>query len=257
MDAVSEKDLTGRVALVTGASRGIGADIVRVLARRGAEVFAVARSRDRLAALADELAAENRVVHPLPADLSDSDAVEGLIPALREITDRLDILVNNAGILPKARRAQKISRADWNDALDVNLTTPWFLSCRAQELMTAGGGGIIVNVASTAAFYPSVGLAPYNVTKAALVMLTKVCALEWAAQGVRVLGVAPGKVDTDMIAPILEWSESTNTALNPMGRIASTAEIANVVSFLVSDAAAYMTGVVVPVDGGELLTSGR
>jgi 3-oxoacyl-[acyl-carrier protein] reductase len=116
---------------------------------------------------------------------------------------------------------------------------------------------MILNVASTAAFFPSAGLTPYNVSKAGLVMLTKVCALEWAKYGIRVLGVAPGKVDTEMVAPILEWTANNNAEINPLRRLGTPHEIAELIAYLVTDDAKYMTGVIVPIDGGELLTYGR
>ncbi|KXF55776.1 hypothetical protein AXA44_36700 [Rhodococcus sp. SC4] len=252
-----DQALNGRRALVTGASRGIGAAIARTLAQRGAEVFLVARDKEKLANLADELSGFGAPVQVFAADLSDEHSVEQLISAVRDTGDRLDILVNNAGVLPKARRMEKLSRSEWNSILDLNLTSPWFLACRAKEMMAPTGGGVIVNMASTAAFFPSAGLAPYNVSKAGLAMLTKVCALEWARDNVRVLGVAPGKVDTGMVAPILEWSEANNVEINPLRRIGDPTEIAKLVAYLVSDDASYMTGTVVPIDGGELLTFGR
>lgn len=119
-----------------------------------------------------------------------------------------------------------------------------------------GGLDVLVNNASTASYYPSRGLVAYNVSKAALVMLTRVLALEWARDGVRVVGVAPGKVDTDLAQPILRWTEKTERPLNPMRRIGQDREVADLVAFLASPQAGFITGVTVPIDGGELLTAG-
>jgi NAD(P)-dependent dehydrogenase (short-subunit alcohol dehydrogenase family) len=166
----------------------------------------------------------------------------------------LDILVNNAGALPEAKPAGDVSWAEWDTTLSLNLSAPWYLACRARELMTSGG--VIVNNASTASYYPSRGLVAYNVSKSALIMLTRVLALEWARDGIRVVGVAPGKVDTDLVQPILRWSEKRSLPLNPMRRIGGDGEVADLVAFLVSDEARYITGVTVPIDGGELLTAG-
>jgi 3-oxoacyl-[acyl-carrier protein] reductase len=164
---------------------------------------------------------------------------------------RLDVLVNNAGVLPSASRAEHVAEADWDNALAVNLTAPWMLAVRAKALMP--GGGVIVNIASTASFYPSTGLLAYDVSKAGLLMLTRVLALEWARNNIRVVGVAPGKIDTDLLAPIKSRAASGKIALNPQRRIGDTSDVASLVSFLASDSASYITGTVIPVDGGELL----
>jgi NAD(P)-dependent dehydrogenase (short-subunit alcohol dehydrogenase family) len=254
---VSDQPLQGRWALLTGASRGIGASIALALGSRGAHLLLVARDRAGLDKTAADATALGARVHVLCADLSDAGSVEQLVTEIQQTTDRLDILVNNAGILPEARRLEKTSRDEWTRVLELNLTAPWYLACRAKEMMASGGGGVIVNIASTAAFFPSAGLGAYNVSKAGLIMLTKVCALEWAKDNVRVLGLAPGKVATDMVTPIVEWTQSQGLELNPLGRIGEPAEIADLVAYLVSDGAAYMTGITVVIDGGELLTSGR
>jgi NAD(P)-dependent dehydrogenase (short-subunit alcohol dehydrogenase family) len=115
---------------------------------------------------------------------------------------------------------------------------------------------VVVNNASSAAYFPSRGLVAYNVSKSALIMLTRVLALEWAREGVRVVGVAPGKIDTELVAPIVAWTEKHEMPLNPMRRIGADTEVADLVAFLVSDQASFVTGVTVPIDGGELLTAG-
>jgi 3-oxoacyl-[acyl-carrier protein] reductase len=255
MSHMSDGRLDGRRALVTGASRGIGAAIARRFAELGADVAVTARSRAAVETLAIELRGRGVRALAVSADLTDRDS-------LRELTDQvgggfggLDILVNNAGLLPAAARAEKVDWAEWDTTIGLNLSAPWYLACRAKELMGAAGG-VVVNNASTAAYYPSRGLVAYNVSKSALVMLTRVLALEWARDGVRVVGVAPGKIDTDLVQPILRWSERTAQPLNPMGRIGADREVADLVAFLVSDQAKYITGVTVPIDGGELLTAG-
>jgi 3-oxoacyl-[acyl-carrier protein] reductase len=135
----------------------------------------------------------------------------------------------------------------------VNLTTPWLLASRAHESMSARGGGVVVNVTSTASFYPSIGLAHYCSTKAALEMTTKVLALEWARDGIRVLGVAPGRVDTDLARPILAWDKKRGARPNPLDRLGRPAEVGGLIAFLCSDEAAYLTGTTIVVDGGELV----
>jgi 3-oxoacyl-[acyl-carrier protein] reductase len=181
--------------------------------------------------------------------------LRALVERVGEEFGGLEVLVNNAGLLPAAARAEATGWAEWDSAIGLNLSAPWYLACRAKELM-ADRGGVVVNNASTASYYPSRGLVGYNVSKAALVMLTRVLALEWARDGVRVVGVAPGKIDTDLVQPILRWSEKTERPLNPMRRIGLDREVADLVAFLASDQAAFITGVTVPIDGGELLTAG-
>jgi NAD(P)-dependent dehydrogenase (short-subunit alcohol dehydrogenase family) len=248
---------TTPVAIVTGASRGIGAATARRLAADGMAVVLAARSADDLAALAAGIAADAGVAHVVPTDVTDMDALDTLVAAAMTRFGRIDVLVNNAGMLPKATRAERMMIDDWRLALDLNLTGPWYLACRAKEAMAGGGrGGVIVNVTSTAALYPSVGFSAYNASKAALSMVTRTLALEWASEGVRVVGVAPGKVDTALVAPILAYSDKRQLPLNPMGRIGEPGEVAALIAYLVSERAAYMTGSIVTIDGGEVLASG-
>ncbi len=253
------------LALVTGASRGIGAATAVRLANDGYDLVLAARSAAGLATTAEQVRAGGGRAIAVPTDLVDAASVDALVEVvLAEVTDAQHpgwrILVNNAGLLPATSRSEKYSRADWDAVLDLNLTTPWYLACRAKEAMTserAGEkGGVVVNIASTAGFYPSRGLTAYNVSKAALLMLTRALALEWARDGVRVVGVAPGKVDTELVEPILAWVERTGSPLNPLDRIGRPEEVADLVSFLCDRRAAYITGTIVTIDGGELLATG-
>ena len=248
------RTLTGRRALVTGASRGIGAAIARRLAERGADVVLTARSGDAIRALAGDLSGLGTRTLAIQADMSDRGSLAALMTEVEDRVGGLDIMVNNAGVLPEAKPSDEVSWAEWDATLGVNLSAPWYLACRAKRLMTSGG--VIVNNASTASYYSSRGLVAYNVSKSALVMLTRGLALEWARDGIRVVGVAPGKVDTDLVQPILRWSEKRSLPLNPMRRIGGADEVADLVAFLVSDEAGYITGVTVPIDGGELLAAG-
>jgi 3-oxoacyl-[acyl-carrier protein] reductase len=242
---------TARVALVTGASRGIGLAIARRLATDGFHVVLSARSRRAIEEQAAKLRAEGLQASALACDLTDRSSVAELLAAIELSAGRLDALVNNAGALPSAQHADTVDYAEWDRTLELNVTAPWYLATRLRRLMPPGS--VVVNIASTAAFYPSRGLVAYNVSKAALVMLTRVLALEWARHEVRVVGVAPGKIDTELLAPIKAYAEQRKLAVNPQRRIGQSDEVAALVGYLASDAAAFVTGVIVPIDGGELL----
>jgi NAD(P)-dependent dehydrogenase (short-subunit alcohol dehydrogenase family) len=244
-------ELTGKIALVTGASRGIGRAVARSLALAGAEVVVAARSREVLDGLVVELGEAGGRASAVAVDLADAESIDAMLAALEERHERIDILINNAAILPRAQRLEKIDRGTWRHALDVNLTAPWLLSTWAVGRMAAGG--VVVNLLSGAAFYPSVGLGSYNASKAGLAMLTRGAALEWASRGVRVIGVIPGKIETEMVEPIVRWHEQRGEPLNPLGRLGQPEEIADVITFLVGRRAAFITGALIAVDGGELV----
>jgi 3-oxoacyl-[acyl-carrier protein] reductase len=222
--------------------------------RSSSDLAVTARSADAVEALAGQLRRAGTRAVAVPADLTDRESLRALTDRVGEEFGGLDVLVNNAGMLPAAVLAGAVGWAEWDQVMGLNLSAPWYLACRAKELM--GEGGVVVNNASTASYYPSRGLVAYNVSKAALVMLTRVLALEWARDGVRVVGVAPGKIDTELVQPILRWTEKTERPLNPMRRIGQDHEVADLVAFLASPQAGFITGVTVPIDGGELLTAG-
>lgn len=251
--APSSAGLAGRVALVTGASRGIGAATAGTLAARGAAVALVGRSADALDEVAARVRAAGGVAVPLVADLADPDAVATLVPRVVAELGGLDILVNNAGLLPPATRSERLSRADWDAVLALNLTAPWALASQAHPVLAERGGGVIVNVTSTAAYYPSIGLAHYCSSKAALEMTTKVLALEWARDGIRVVGIAPGRVDTDLVRPIVAYDEKRGARPNPLNRLGRPEEIAAAIAFVSSDDGGYLTGTTVVLDGGEVI----
>lgn len=243
-----------KVAIISGASRGIGRATARRLAEDGYSVALAGRSVAELESVATRIRVDGGEALVVPTEQADPEACADLVDVTVERFGRLDVLVNNAGILPTATRSERMTLEEWNRALAVNLTGPWWLANRAFDAMAASGnGGTIVNVTSTASSYPSVGFSAYNASKAALTMLTKTLALEWARKQVRVVAIAPGKIDTTMVEPIVAYAEQQGRPLNPLGRIGSPGEVADLVCFLVSDQAAFITGSIVTIDGGELL----
>jgi 3-oxoacyl-[acyl-carrier protein] reductase len=242
------------VAIVTGASQGIGAATARRLAADGCAVVLAARSTERLETVAGEIARAGGIAETVTTDVASTHDLDRLVDETMGRFGRLDMLVNNAGMMPAAMRSEKTSLEAWSEAIAVNLTGPWWLANRARDAMVStDDGGVIVNITSTAATYPSVGFAAYNATKAALSMLTRTLALEWARDGIRVVGVAPGKIDTPMVEPIVAYAERRGDPLNPLGRVGRPDEVASLISYLASDLSSFMTGSIVTLDGGELL----
>jgi NAD(P)-dependent dehydrogenase (short-subunit alcohol dehydrogenase family) len=243
-------DFDGRRALVTGASRGIGEAIVRQLDAGGARVALVARSNDRLDAIASDLVNDPLVI---PADLSDHAAIEQISTAALDAFGGLDVLVNNAAV-ERNQPASKVTGEAIDETLFVNLRQA-FMLCSAFAKPLFASQGSIVNISSTAATGAAGTQGAYAASKGGLNTLTKNLANEWAPKGVRVNGVAPGLVDTEMWEPTFErlGEEAVREGFVravPLGRWGTATEIANVACFLASDAAAYVTGQTIRVDGG-------
>ena len=240
-----------RIAVVTGASRGIGLATAQRLATEGLHVVLAARTEDVIKQAAKELNADGFSASAHVCDVADRGSCIDLLSTVGADFGRLDVLVNNAGVLQPAALAENMPAEDWDTSIQVNLTAPWFLASRAKQLMASGS--VVVNIASTAGYYPSRGLSGYHVSKAGMLMLTRALALEWARDGIRVVGIAPGKIDTELLGPIKKWSEKEKIALNPMNRLGTAEEVASLVAYVVDSPAGYLTGVTIPLDGGELL----
>jgi len=243
--------LEGKVALVTGASRGIGAAIARELSGAGARVAITGRDGATLKEVATSLPADGVVT--VEADVSQTADLDRLVDEVVKRLGGVDVLVNNAGILPPAKQIYEVGVDEWEHTLDVNLRAPWYLSKLVHQHMKRRGGGAIVNVSSNSGLHHDIGLGVYSISKAAVVMLTEVCAKEWARDGIRVNCVAPGTVKTKLAEPLVEYMTRKNIKPNPMNVYGEPEDIARLVRFLVTDESRFMTGSIIRIDGGELL----
>jgi len=239
-------DLGGKTALVTGASGGIGAEIVRALHKQGAVVALSGTRRAALDALAAELTDR---VHVLPADLSDPAAAPELIVAAEAAMGKVDILVNNAG-LTKDGLALRMSDGDWDKVLDVDLAAPFRLSRAALKFMLRRKAGRIINIGSVVGSTGNAGQANYAAAKAGLIGLTKALAQEVASRGITVNLVAPGFISTPMTDALSEAQRAALADKIPLGRLGTPADIAAAVVYLAADEAGWMTGATLHINGG-------
>lgn len=242
--------LEGKVALVTGGSRGIGRAIALELACHGADVaINYARHAEAAAQIVAEIEALGRRAVALLADVGDFDQAAALVDAAVGALGRLDILVNNAGIV-RDTLLLRMQEADWDDVLRVNLKGAFNTSKAAVRLMARQRAGRIINISSVSGLMGQVGQANYSAAKAGLIGLTKSMAREFAARGITVNVVAPGFIPTDMNVAMDETMRERLRELIPLGRFGVADEVAHAVAFLASNEAAYITGAVLPVDGG-------
>lgn len=239
-------DLTGKVALVTGASGGIGAAIARALHAAGAVVGISGTRLEPLQTLAAELGER---VHVLPCNLSDPVAVESLIKDAITAMGAVDILVNNAGIT-RDGLAMRMSDEDWQSVLDVNLTATFRLCRAAMRGMMKARWGRIVNISSVVGATGNAGQANYAASKAGMIAMTKSIAAELASRGITVNAVAPGFIATPMTEKLNDDQKARILGGIPAGRMGESADIAAAVLYLVSQEAGYVTGATLHVNGG-------
>jgi NAD(P)-dependent dehydrogenase (short-subunit alcohol dehydrogenase family) len=244
-------DLSGKVAVVTGASMGIGYGLAKALAHAGARVAVTARSMNELQLLVDEIASEGHEAAAFALDLTRVDQIPQVMEDIRAHFGRIDILVNNAG-LGANHPATEVTEADWDQMMDVNLKGLFFSCQAAGKIMLEQGSGSIVNMSSQASVVGIKDHAVYCATKGGVNQLTRVLGLEWAARGVNVNAVGPTFTYTPGTAERLDNPDFLKTVIDriPSGRVATIADVAGAVIYLASDAGRMVNGTVLMVDGG-------
>ena len=241
-------DLNGKIAVVTGASRGIGRGIATMLASRGATIVAAARG-DNAAVTVEEIRAAGRQAEVAALEVTDSASIEALVSGVLERHGRIDILVNNAGIT-RDQLMLRMKRDDWDQVIATNLTPAFVLVQTALRPMLKQRAGRIISISSVVGQAGNAGQANYAASKAGLIGFSKAVAREVASRNITVNVVAPGLIETDMTKAITEKAQGDWAAQIPLGRLGTSADVAAAVCFLASDEASYITGQVLAVNGG-------
>jgi len=244
-------DFKGEVALITGGSRGLGLEIAQGFGQAGAEVVITARREQWLTEAEKSLQEQGTQVHALICDVADAASVEQTVQQILQRCGKIDILVNNAGLTWGAP-AESMPFERWRQVIDANITGTFLMSQTVGRHMLERKKGAIVNVASIAGLSGGqLNTVGYNASKAAVINLTRALAVEWAPYTLRVNCIAPGMFRTRMTEAILDRAEAVVANMTPLGRIGQPGEIAPTVLFLASEGASYITGQVIPIDGGK------
>ncbi|WP_053362128.1 3-oxoacyl-[acyl-carrier-protein] reductase [Bacillus sp. FJAT-27251] len=245
--------LEGKVALVTGASRGIGREVALELAREGANVAVnYAGSEAKAAAVAEEIRSLGREAIVIQADVSDADSVEGMVKQTIEAFGRIDILVNNAGIT-KDNLLMRMKESDWDEVININLKGVFLCTKAVTRQMMKQRSGRIINMSSIVGVSGNAGQANYVAAKSGVIGLTKTTAKELASRGITVNAVAPGFITTDMTDKLNEETKNEMLKQIPLARLGEPIDIARTVVFLASEDSRYMTGQTLHVDGGMVM----
>ena len=251
-------DLSGRVAVVTGASRGLGQAFARALARAGADLAITSRTLGSLRPFQEEIERTGRRVVPLELDVRDERSIRAAVDAANEAFGRIDILVNNAGCNVR-KRAADVTWEDWNLVLDTNLRGPFFVAQSVAKHMVARGSGRIINIGSVTSVFGSAGLGPYGASRGGIRQLTMSLADDWGPQGITVNCLAPGWFKTAQNAVMYNDAEWVRYLVDriPLRRPGKPEDLEGAIVFLASDASAYITGQTLLVDGGITTGSTR
>ena len=254
MDSEKLFDLSGKLALITGASRGIGAETAKTLARFGARVILSSRKREGLDGIAQEIKEEGFEAAIRPCHNGDLSQINSLFEELDREGESVDILVNNAATNPYFGPAVEMEEAAWDKTFEVNLKGPFFMSQQAAKRMKQKGAGSIINVSSINGIIPMHGQSAYSITKAGLISMTQSLAKELGADGIRVNALLPGLTDTKFASAMTENEEYMKRVIPqiPLGRVAQPDEMSGMILFLASPAASYVSGGAFVVDGGIL-----
>ncbi|HXV38774.1 MAG TPA: SDR family oxidoreductase [Nitrosopumilaceae archaeon] len=241
--------LSGKVAIVTGGSRGIGKAVAKIFVQEGAHVTITSKDPDRLEKAANEIGN----VFFIPGDIRNENDVSNVVKKTVDKFGRIDILVNNAGIFPQVKPLHQISDKEWNEVIDVNLTGQ-FRFTRAVIPFMEKNGGSIINVSSNAGLraFENFEADAYTASKGALVLLTKAWAVEYAKYKIRVNCVCPGMVETDMTKPYLDSESARKMAVaeHPIGRIGTVDDVAKAILYFASDDSSWTSGAILALDGG-------
>lgn len=254
---VSQFSLEGKVALVTGGSRGIGKATAIGFAKTGADVAVASRKLPDLKVVASEIRGLGRKALAVSAHIGRIDQIAGLVDGVVEEFGRIDILVNNAGTSPFYISSLDLEERAWDSIMNLNLKGLFFLSQAVARVMKEHGGGKIINVSSMLGIKPEVNIGAYSISKAGVIMVTKVMAVELAQYNIRVNAIAPGNVHTrlgDSRYGLVPNFEEETLRRTPLGRIADSDEMVGTMVYLASDASSFVTGQTFIVDGGILLT---
>jgi len=252
---VNKFRLDNQVAIITGASRGIGEAIATAFAEAGAKVVLSSRKQPDLERVAQEIKKSGGEAFPIAAHGGKIEELKALVQKTIDRYGRIDILVNNAGTNPLFGPIINTDEKAWDKIFEVNIRGFFFLSKEVVPIMTEKGGGKIVNMASVAGIKPGLGLGAYSVSKAGVIMLTRVLAQEWAAMNIRVNAIAPGVIKTKFSEAIHGSPEIAEEILKglPIKRLGEPLDIVGAALFLASDASAYITGQTIVVDGGGMM----
>jgi len=244
-------DFKGEVVVVTGGSRGLGLEIAHAFGHAGAKVVITARREQWLNEAEKFLKDHSIAVDAMVCDIADAASVEQFVQQTLEKNGQIDVLVNNAGLTWGAP-AETMPLERWRQVIDTNITGTFLMSQAVGRHMLERNKGAIVNVASIAGLSGGQGnTVGYNASKAAVINLTRALAVEWAARGIRVNAIAPGLFRTRMSEVLVQRAEAANVPVAPLGRIGIPGELAPTVLFLASEGASYITGQVIPIDGGR------